>query len=73
MKTSNRGIPILSLDEKLKALRYCLNLPDPREDAMGHLFDLIAHIAPDYKFIDLKGVAAIASHYGAHPTPIEED
>lgn len=39
---SSRGIPILSLPEKVEALRECLE-SGSHEDAMGHLFDLMAH------------------------------
>jgi hypothetical protein len=73
---SDRGIPILSLGEKVDALRYCLEMDiergGHREDAMGHLFDLIYYIAPGYKFIKFDGIQAIADHYGKHPTPIKD-
>jgi hypothetical protein len=73
---SDRGIPILSLRDKVESLLYCLEMEQDgplREDAMGHLFDLIHHIAPGYEFGKLKGIAAIQAVYGSHPTPIVED
>ena len=73
---SPRGIPILSLSDKIDALRYCLEMEqDPdglREDAMGHLMDIIHHIAPGWKFGKFEGISAIAAYYGEHPTPIVE-
>ena len=79
MKTygyNDRGIPILSLADKIESLKYCLEMPNdpgtPREDAMGHLFDLIHHIAPGYQFGKCSGIAEIAECYGKHPVTIVE-
>lgn len=69
------GIPILTLRDKLDALRHCLEMPcdGPREDAMGHLLDLMHHIAPGWQFAGLEGIEAIAACYGKKPAPIIED
>ena len=71
-KYSERGIPILPLADKVDALRTCL-LDGSDEDAMGHLFDLIAHLAPGCEFHGFKGLLAIADHYAASPTPINTE
>lgn len=68
---SDRGIPIVPLNVKLDYLRSCM-LGGHDEDAMGHLFDLIHHIAPGYKFSRFDGIKAICDYYGEHPTPILE-
>jgi hypothetical protein len=64
------GIPILPLDEKVDALKYCL-LSDAAEDAMGHLFDLMHHLAPGWQFGPFRSLQSIADHYGSRPTPID--
>jgi hypothetical protein len=76
----SKGIPILTLEEKLDALKTCM-LDGSDEDAMGHLFDLINHLAPDYKFLmdcptatkKFKTLKSICDYYGKRPrTPIIE-
>lgn len=69
---SKQGIPILSLNDKIDSLRHCLE-NDHTEDAMGHLFDLIYHLAPDGKFLCFQSLEEIARYYGSHPTPIVRD
>jgi hypothetical protein len=71
-KYSANGIPIFDLDRRVQPFRHCLDLPDPREDAMGHLMDLVLHLAPGWSFCGLDGIAAVQAHYGQHPTPIRE-
>lgn len=59
---SKNGIPILSLTKKLDALKTCALSEESKEDAVGHLLDLIAHLDPD---------GQIAANYLQYPrTPI---
>jgi hypothetical protein len=70
MKYSPQGIPIQSLEEKINSLKYCMerNLD---EDSVGHLFDLLYHICPNWKFLRFNTLQEIADYYAEHPTPIE--
>ena len=67
---------MLSLEEKLVALAYCLARDGHEEDAAGHLCDLLDYcrrkIRPSTRkpFRDLK---EMVKKYGEHPTPIDED
>jgi hypothetical protein len=72
MKYSNTGIPILKLSEKIDALKSCMII-ELNEDALGHLFDLINHIAPEWRFLGLQGIEELKNYYGKHPCPIEKD
>lgn len=69
MNFSKQGIPILSLDEKIEALKQCL-AEEQNEDAVGHLWDIMAHLFP-YRKWRLKTVRKIFKKYGKTPTPIK--
>jgi len=75
MEFSPQGIPILTMQEKLAALTYCVE-HDAWEDVAGHLCDLLAHagnrIEPSVgpKFLSLE---ELVRYYGQHPTPIREN
>jgi hypothetical protein len=73
---SARGIPILTLQEKLDALASCIKEVDGGyEDAAGHLCDLLEmcrlKIVSDecMMFVDL---IAMVRYYGKEPTQILE-
>lgn len=66
MEFSERGIPILSLDDKLDALKMCIE-DCSDEDAIGHLFDLMYHVIP-YHTPEQMGI--LYDHYGVNPTLI---
>lgn len=68
-KFTDRGIPILTLDKKIEALRHCL-AKGQDEDALGHICDLLHHVAPGYTFLRFKSAAEIIAYYGADPAPI---
>ncbi len=76
--TEQHGTPILTLAEKLDALRYCI-VGGHNEDALGHLFDLLHHVAPDLTVRDtdgkpnVAGLEDLAKMYGQHPTPLKEE
>jgi len=64
MEFSENGIPILTMEEKLDALAYCIKNDDD-EDAVGHLVDLLHHLDPTQK---------IAANYLQYPrTPIKTE
>jgi hypothetical protein len=69
-----QGIPILSLDQKLKALGHCMTGGD-YEDAAGHLCDLLDHcrrkIEPSVGD-PFKNLVEMVRHYGKHPAPITD-
>jgi len=65
MKYSENGVPILSLPKKLDALRYCALSENSKEDAVGHLLDLLAHLDKD---------GQLAAGYLQYPrTPIDSE
>lgn len=74
MKHSPQGIPILTMEEKLEALRHCI-AEQSFEDAAGHLCDLLAHVGDKIepstgrKFAGLRD---LVDYYGKHPCLIEE-
>jgi hypothetical protein len=71
MQFSERGIPILPLNRKLKALEHCMLLDEPQnEDSVGHLLDLLYYLAPGWNFLGLEGIREIRDHYCSQPTPI---
>ncbi len=58
---SPRGIPILSLPEKIDALETCLN-DNAGEDVVGHLFDLMAYAQGKLnQNIDFKDLALVGA------------
>ena len=65
------GIPFLSLRGKLEVLRGCIE-NDAKEDAVGHLFDLLYLVAPGYKLGDLDGVNDLCQQYGRTPALIKK-
>jgi len=73
-KFSDQGIPILTMQEKLKALAHCLE-HGYYEDAAGHLCDLLEYcrqrIQPSSgaMFSDLEKTVR---HYGERTAPIDE-
>ena len=75
MKMSAKGVPILSMHEKVMALAHCI-ARDQHEDACGHLCDLLAHqgkrIKPD-SGIPFQNLQEIVARYGSNPTPIDDD
>jgi hypothetical protein len=68
MKFSDRGIPILSLDDKLDALATCLKNGSD-EDSAGHLCDLLALVKARLGISHTK----LMKLYGQHPAPIREE
>lgn len=66
---SPRGIPILPLPAKLRALEYCIE-NGFIEDALGHLFDLLNFVAPEYRYRDLSSLVLLQAQFGAHPTSV---
>lgn len=72
IKFSEKGIPIFDLDRKIDALKYCIE-HGSEEDSMGHLFDLLHHVVPNYRFLDFKNIKQLCDYYGKNPTPIEHD
>jgi hypothetical protein len=73
MQYTNSGIPILNLSEKIAALEYCMKDESSQEDAVSHLFDLLHHMCPGWKFLKFQSLAEIADYYGSDPAPILED
>lgn len=73
MDFDDRGCPILSLPEKLDALRMCLEDTDSAEDAIGHAVDLLEFALQNcmqkHK-ADRARVEALRDSYAAHPTAI---
>jgi hypothetical protein len=73
MKFSSKGIPILTLNDKLASLEHCLK-DSAWEDAAGHLCDLLEHcrtraVSSDGRiFATLR---AFVDYYGSNPTPLE--
>lgn len=72
LQFSERGVPILTLDRKIEALKACIK-DGSREDAVGHLFDLINHVAPGYRLLGYSGIGPLCLKYGSDPTPIAAD
>lgn len=75
-RISDRGIPIMSMHEKLVALAYCI-AREWNEDAARHLCDLLEHVRkkvihPVGKPV-CKDLAEMVGYYGNQPTPIEDD
>ena len=71
MQYSSKGIPILPLATKLEALTKCAT-DGSWEDAMGHLFDLMAHLQP-YKRFDREQIIDFWLRYGQNPNPILDE
>lgn len=74
---TEHGAAILTLAEKIVGLYHCIK-KGHNEDALGHLFDLLHHVAPDLTVRDVGGepvvvgLEALAEAYGANPAPIKE-
>lgn len=70
---SDSGIPILPVQDKLGGLLTCL-VNEHKEDALGHLFDLLNFVAPGYRYeadtATFANIQELAAHYGANPTPL---
>lgn len=62
------GNPILSLQDKLDALRYCID-EGAVEDAIGHIFCLLDHVVT-YK--DQDELVILHDHYATNCTPLKE-
>lgn len=75
-KFDSKGRPILSLSDKIEALEYCIRRK-ANEDALGHLFDLINLVAPNYIFRGSEagffGIKELQEKYGDPPAPVEMD
>lgn len=71
LKWGPNGLPILSLGGKIASLQRAIE-SDNDADALNHLFDLIAHVAPGYRLDRMDGIQALADRYGSTPTPIRE-
>lgn len=75
---SDRGIPILDTASKVEALQYCLQ-QGANEDAMGHLFDLMAKIQPTLP-VEVGGqkpwgreaIIEVFTTYGSSPTMVRD-
>jgi len=72
-KYSDKGIPILPLEQKLDAMNYCIK-QGSYEDAAGHLCDLLELCRT--KIITHNGMMFanleyMVRKYGEHPTPIK--
>ncbi len=72
-KWNERGIPILSIDAKLSAFRYCLFSESSTEDALGHAVGLLAFAVG--KFCEQhqcgkEEAYRIIESYTKHPTEI---
>lgn len=77
MRLSTRGIPILTMHEKLLATAHCI-AKGHNEDAAGHLCDLLANVgaklAPSsFRADPWKTLKAVVVTYGSRPTPIDEE
>ena len=76
MEFDVHGRPILTLEEKLAGLKKCIN-DGSTEDAVGHICDLLALVAPGYKLeydqVSFNDANAIVNHYGNPPCPISLD
>lgn len=76
MNTDEKGRPILSLSDKIEALEHCIR-SKANEDALGHLFDLINLVAPNYIFrgkdFGAFGIKELHANYGDPPVPVEMD
>jgi hypothetical protein len=77
MKFSDKGIPILSLEEKVFALSECLYSRERWDDAAGHLCDLLEFCRQ--RIVDIParvpvfdGLPEMIAYYGKEPTPIED-
>jgi len=68
---SDTGCPVFTVNEKIHALRYTL-YHEQSEDALGHLFDMIYHVASHFLGVDWSDVSMAELHrvYGSNPTPI---
>lgn len=77
-RISDKGVPMLTMHEKLVALAHCL-ARNWHEDAAGHLCDLLEHcrgkINDSHTLVveDFKSLQDFVAYYGKDPTPIEED
>lgn len=73
MNYSDHGIPILSMSEKLEALKEMIE-EEAYDDAAGHLCDLLefcrSKIITDDGMI-FANLQSMVKYYGKHPTPIE--
>ncbi len=73
MRFSKNGVPILTLEKKINALEECIR-EGYDEDALGHLFDLINHVCPKYKFSkEIKGINALKVEFGSDPVEVLRD
>jgi hypothetical protein len=76
IKCDEKGRPILSLSDKIESLEYCIRR-GAKEDALGHLFDLISFVAPNYIFkgedFGFFGIKELQEKYGNPPVPVEMD
>ena len=75
MNFSAKGIPILTMREKLDSLDHCI-AQEAWEDAAGHLCDILAHVGKQIKPSvgePFQGLRELVEYYGADPTPIVED
>tara|TARA_B100000614_G_scaffold258752_1_gene281780 strand:+ start:50881 stop:51075 length:195 start_codon:yes stop_codon:yes gene_type:complete len=57
MNDTQNGVPVLTMQKKLDALKYCIE-NDAHEDAVGHLLDLLFHLDPSQE---------IAAHHLQYP------
>lgn len=63
------GTSLCQIDEKIERLDHCIHMGFD-EDAIGHLFDLINHLAPGYKYGKFKNIKELQEYYGKDPKPI---
>lgn len=68
----------IPLRVKIEDLYHCIK-KDFHEDALGHLFDLLHHVAPDLVIRgddgkpNVAGLEDLAKMYGQHPAPLEKE
>ena len=68
VEVSSKGIPILTLEQKMSALSYCFG-NESYEDCAGHLCDLLNFVA-----IKLgRTKTEVLDYYGDCPTPIKTE
>lgn len=81
LEFSDKGIPILTMEEKLGALEYCTH-EESWEDVAGHLCDLLEYsrkkIIEQVKLeggnltSELGSLRGMVGYYGSNPTLIKE-
>lgn len=69
-EVSKFGIPILSMQQKLKALAYCIE-EKAYEDAAGHLCDLLSHCGKRIETDKFPTLEKLVAYYGRNPTLIK--